>query len=181
MTSHYKQVLAEARDKTDKLASEYITELYLILRNEEHHSPEECRTKIESDCGDMWSEDTIRRYLPPETKSAMKRKAGKVSAEVKKKKKAKLLAATTANSGQYSAVLDSDDNNYGHDSVEMNPTENGSVEQKEPESRTFQGTADSQDSGNVWTEDYYLTLIAERHKDEKTRTGRRFVNGRTCK
>jgi hypothetical protein len=167
LTSHYKQVLAEARDKTDKLASEYITELYLILRDEEQRPPEDCRAIIERDCSDMWSEDTIRKYLPPETKNATRRKAGTISAEVKKKKKAKLLAATTANSGQYSAVLDSDDNNYGHDSVEMNPTENGSVEQKEPESRTFQEITDSRHSGNVWTEDYFLSRIEDRHKDEK--------------
>lgn len=170
--SHYEQVLEEVRKKKEMLASEHIPELYLILRDEERLSPEECRAKIEDDCSDIWTEDTIRKYLPPETKSATKRKAGKISAEVKKKKERKdlkLLAATASNSGQSSAVLDSDrdrDNN-GCNSVETNPTETGFVGQKEQESRTFQEFPDSQHSSNFWTEDYFLSQIEDRHKDER--------------
>ena len=84
--SHYNDVLEELKNKKEKLASEYITKMYIILRDEECRPPEECRAKIESDCSDIWSEDTIRRYLPIEVKNTAKRKAGKISAEVKKKK-----------------------------------------------------------------------------------------------
>ena len=83
--SRYNDVLEELKNKKEKLANEYITKLYLILRDE-CRSPEECRAKIESDCGDIWPEDTIRRYLPIEVKNTAKRKAGKISAEVKKKR-----------------------------------------------------------------------------------------------
>jgi hypothetical protein len=161
--SHYEQVLHELRNKTDKLGSDYIPKLYNILRDEKGLSPEECRTKIEHDCSDIWAEDTIRKYLPPEAKNAMKRKAGRISAEVKReKKKAKLLVANASDSGQFSALVDSENGNP----VGINPTENGSIWQTEQGSSAFQEIADSQYLANVWTEDYYSALIAERLKDE---------------
>lgn len=134
--SHYQRVLDELRRRTDKLASEYIPELYYILKDEEKRPPEDCRAIIERDCGGMWSEDTIRKYLPPETKNATKRKAGTISAEVKKKKKERKQAAKplVANaSGQFSVIIDSGN------SVEINPTENGSVGQREQESEFSRG------------------------------------------
>ena len=115
--SHYNDVLEELKKKKEKLASEYITKMYIILRDEECRPPEECRAKIESDCSDIWSEDTIRRYLPIEVKNTAKRKAGKISAEVKKKKaneamikEAKPLvvkSGSRSSSGQMSALIDS--------------------------------------------------------------------------
>jgi hypothetical protein len=170
--SHYKQVLAGLREKTNRLASEYIPELYYILKDEEQRSPEDCRAIIERDCGDMWSEDTIRKYLPPEAKNATKWKAGTISAEVKKKKKkerkqaAKPLVANTSDSGQFSVLIDSGSDTGSSNSVEINPTENGSVGQSKQESKSFQEVIDGQHSANVWTEDYFLSLIAERRKDE---------------
>lgn len=166
MLTHYQQVLDELREKNRKLASEYINELYLILKEEESLSPEECRSKIESDCSDIWSEDTIRKYLPPEAKNKTKRKAGKISAELKKLKKAKERAVkeeakplvvvnsgSRSSSGQMSALISSCSSNSRHDignSVGFIPTENASVGQP----------------GNVLTEDYFSSLIAERLKDE---------------
>ena len=71
--SHYNDVLEELKNKKEKLASEYIAKMYRILRDEEHRPPEECRAKIESDCSDIWPEDTISRYLPIEAKNTAKR------------------------------------------------------------------------------------------------------------
>jgi hypothetical protein len=177
--SHYNGVLEELRNKKEKLASECITELYLILKEEEHRSPEECRAKIESDCSEIWSEDTIRKYLPLEAKNTTKRKAGKISAEIKKKKakEAKPLVVhsgdSSSSSDQISALIDSRSSSSGSsndsdNSVGMNPTENGSVGQKKQESSTFQeiGDRDSQHSGNLWAEDYFSSLIADRLNDE---------------
>jgi hypothetical protein len=166
--SHYEEVLNELRKKWKKMTSEYIPELYNILRDEEQLSPEASRTRIEYDCSDIWTKDTIRKYLPPETKSATKRKAGKISAEVKKKKKErkepKLLAAI-ADTSQRSEVLDND-HGTSDNSVEMNPTENGFVGQKEQELSSFGESTDSRDSTNVWTEAYNSRLIVDRQKDE---------------
>lgn len=161
--SHYNDVLEELKKKKEKLASEYITMMYRILRNEEHCPPEECRAKIESDCSDIWSEDTIRRYLPIEVKNTAKRKAGKISAEIKKKKAKEAMlkeaiplvvkSGSRSSSGQMSALIGNSSSNSRHDidnSVGFIPTENASV-----------GL-----SGNVLTEDYFSSLIAERLKDE---------------
>ncbi len=190
MLSHYRQVLDELREKTKKLASKYITELYFILREEEHLSHEVSRAKIESDCSGIWSEDTIRKYLPPEAKDKTKRKAGKISAEVKKRKKAKEAniekeeeeaKPLIVNSGMYdsgsssqtSVLIDGrggcrdtsgDDNN--DNSVGMNPTENGSIGQKKQESCTFQKMKNNPDSGNFLDEDPFPLPLVERLKDE---------------
>ena len=53
--SHYDDVLSELKDKGEKLAIRYVTELYIILRDEEKLQPEDCRAKIEHDCLDLWS------------------------------------------------------------------------------------------------------------------------------
>ncbi len=168
--NHYEQVLEEIRKKRELLASEYVPELYLILRDEERLLPEKCRVRIELDCEDIWNRDTIRKYLPPETKSATKRKAGKISAQVKKKKRKepKLLAAIATDTGQCSEVFDNDrdTSDKSDNSVGVNPTENSSVEQKEQESSPFRGIGDSQDSRNVWTEDYSSHLITDIQLDE---------------
>src|SRR5215204_7574790 len=84
-TSHYDDVLNELRQKGEKLANQYIVELYIILRDEEMMPPEDCRDKIEHDCMDLWSKATIRKYLPPESKDLKKRQAGKIGGENKKK------------------------------------------------------------------------------------------------
>jgi hypothetical protein len=61
--SHYDVVLEELRE-----ANQYIVELYFILRDEEKLPPKDCRAKIEQDCLDLWSEATIRKYLPDEAR-----------------------------------------------------------------------------------------------------------------
>jgi hypothetical protein len=93
MTSHYDEVLNELRQKGERLANQYIVELYIILRQEEKMPPEDCRDKIEHDCVDQWSRATIRKYLPPESKDPKKRQAGKMGGEEKKKKAMLLLVA----------------------------------------------------------------------------------------
>jgi hypothetical protein len=97
-TSHYDEVLNELRQKGKKLANQYIVELYIILRDEEKMPPEDCRDKIESDCVDLWSKATIRKYLPPESKDPKKRQAGKMGGE--NKKKAMLILVAEQNTGE---------------------------------------------------------------------------------
>jgi hypothetical protein len=170
LISRYKRVLEELRSKTGKLASEYIPELYFILKNEEGLSPEDCRARIEHDCEDIWTRNTVRKYLPPETKNATKRKAGKISAEVKNKgkepKKPKISLAAVSGTGQNSAVVDSDGDNYGPRSVGINLTENVFVRQKEEESRTFQEIMDSRYSTKIFSDDHFSSLVADRQLDE---------------
>ena len=96
--SHYDDVLRELKEKGEKLANQYILELYTILRDEEKLPPEDCRSKIEHDCLDLWSKATIRKYLPPEAIDPDKRIAGKISAEKKKKKlKKEVMLAVIGN------------------------------------------------------------------------------------
>ena len=83
-SSHYDDVLNELRQKGERLANQYIVELYNILRDEEKMPPEDCRDKIEHDCVDLWSKATISKYLPPEAKDPKKRQAGKMGGEEKK-------------------------------------------------------------------------------------------------
>jgi len=85
--SHYDDVLSELREKGSLLANRYINELYNILKDEEKLPPADCRAKIEYDCRDIWSQDTIMKYMPPEAKDAKKQKAGKIGGESKSKKK----------------------------------------------------------------------------------------------
>jgi hypothetical protein len=182
-------VLDQLRERNRKLASEYINELYLILREEEHLGPEECRAKIESDCRDIWSEDTIRKYLPPEAKNKTKRKAGKISAEVKKRRKAKEakleeekkeaqplivnsgISGSGSSSGQTSVLIDNggggtSDRDNDDNSVGMKPTGNGSVGQREQKSSTFQKLKNNPESGNFRDEDTFPLQVIERLRDE---------------
>jgi hypothetical protein len=186
LLSHYQQVLDELREKNRKLASKYINELYYILNEEEHLTPVQCRSKIESDCSDIWSKDTIRKYLPLEAKNETKRKAGKISAEIKKRRKAKearvekeakpLIVNSSINdsggsSDQTSVLIDdrgsgTSDRDNNDNSVGMNPTENGSVRQKGQGSSSFQKGERKLDSGNFRNEDPFSLLVVERLKDE---------------
>ena len=121
-SSHYDEVLNELRQKGERLANQYIVELYNILRDEEKMSPEDCRDKIEHDCVDLWSRATIRKYLPPEAKDPKKRQAGKIGGEERKKKKAMLLlAAQNATEGEGARTV---------------LAENDSFEQNKQESQT---------------------------------------------
>jgi hypothetical protein len=116
--SHYDDVLNELRQKGEKLANQYIVELYIILRDEEKMPPEDCRDKIEHDCVDIWSKATIRKYLPPEAKDPKKRLAGKMGGE--QKKKAMLLMAENTEQG-----------------ARINIAEDDSYQQNKQESETF--------------------------------------------
>ncbi|HEY6885758.1 MAG TPA: hypothetical protein VI278_17125 [Nitrososphaeraceae archaeon] len=116
--SHYDECLRELKEKGQRLASQYIVELYSILRDEEKLPLEDCRAKIEQDCLHLWSRATIRKYLPPEAKDFKKQAAGKVGSENKKNKNALLLVAQTENGAR------------------TNLAEGDSVSQKEEEART---------------------------------------------
>ena len=155
--SHYNDVLEELKNKKEKLASEYIAKMYRILRDEEHRPPEECCAKIESDCSDIWPEDTIRRYLPIEVKNTAKRKTVKKKraneAMIKEAKPLVVNSGNRSSGGQMSALISGCSSNSSHDidnSVGFIPTENASV-----------GLPD-----NALTEDYFSSLIAERLKGE---------------
>jgi len=157
--------LEELRDRTKKLASEYIPKLYRVLMDDYHFSPQESRTKIERDCKDIWAADTIKKYLPSETKSLAKRKAGKISADIKrsKKKRAEPKLLVAIGSSQYSDVPNKgNDYCYNEDPVGINPTENiPPVTSTKKESRITQRTED------VWDEkSFHLSLLVDRHKDE---------------
>jgi hypothetical protein len=112
--SHYDDVLRELRQKGQILANKYIVELYNILRDEEKLPPQDCRSKIEHDCIDLWSKATIRKYLSPEAKDTKKQKAGKLGGE--KKKEVQLMAT--------------------QDGARTNLAEDDSNSQNETESRT---------------------------------------------
>ena len=93
-SSHYDEALKEIKEKGERLANQYIVELYVILRDEEKLQPQDCRAKIEHDCIDLWSKATIRKYLPSEAKEAKdskKQKAGKIGAENKNENAMELL------------------------------------------------------------------------------------------
>jgi hypothetical protein len=81
--SHYEDVLSELKQKGTMIANKYIVDLYNILRDEEKLPAEDCHSKIEHDCLDLWSKATIRKYLPSEAKDPKKQKAGKIGAAIK--------------------------------------------------------------------------------------------------
>ena len=109
--SHYNDVLEELKNKKEKLASEYIAKMYRILRDEEHRPPEECCAKIESDCSDIWPEDTISRYLPIEAKNTAKRMTGKKKraneAMIKEANPLVVNSGSRSSCGQMSALISS--------------------------------------------------------------------------
>lgn len=124
MTDHYQKVLEELKEKTKKLASQYVPKLYFILRNEEQRSPDDSRARIVSDCDEIWTKSTIERFFPQEAKNATKRKAGMISAQVKKKRKdAKLLVAVGGDVSLSPASTNEISVNNDGNSVEMNSTE----------------------------------------------------------
>jgi archaellum component FlaC len=140
MTSHYDDVLNELRQKGEKLANQYIVELYIILRDEEKMPPEDCRDKIEHDCVDQWSRATIRKYLPPEAKDLKKRQAGKMGGEEKKKKRAMLLVAQNTAEGE---------------GARINLAEDDSYEQNKQESQTFHNQLNRQLESREPTQELY--------------------------
>jgi hypothetical protein len=144
-SSHYDDVLEELRQKGQKLANQYIVELYNILRDEEKLPPEDCREQIEHDCLDLWSRATIRKYLPPEAKDAKKQKAGRAGGE--KKKELQLLAAQNG--------------------ARTNLAENTSISQSEEESRSFHNQLNEQLSGRKISPELLEAnkIIADRDKE----------------
>jgi hypothetical protein len=132
--SHYDEVLYEARKEGELTANKYIFELYTILRDEEHLTPEDCRAKIEQDCMDLWSKATIRKFLPEETKNPKKAKAGKIRAEQKKleeEQKSKSLQIIEQSTDGSAAVIGS------QRGARSNLAEYDSVSEEEEESRRF--------------------------------------------
>jgi hypothetical protein len=111
--SHYDDVLEELRQKGQKLANQYLVDLYIILRDEEKLLPRDCRAKIEHDCLDLWSKATIRKYLPSETKDPLKQRAGKVGAKCKK---AMLLVTQNENGARIKLAENDSDSQKEHDS-----------------------------------------------------------------
>jgi hypothetical protein len=141
MTSHYDDILNELRQKGERLANQYIVELYIILRDEEKMPPEDCRDKIEHDCVDLWSRATIRKYLPPEAKDPKKRKAGKMGGEEKEKNKKKamiILAQNTTEEGARTVLA-----------------ENDSYEQNKQESHTFHNQLNQELEARKPTQELY--------------------------
>jgi hypothetical protein len=139
-SSHYDQVLNELRQKGERLANQYIVELYIILREEEKMPPEDCRDKIEHDCEKLWSRATIRKYLPPEAKDLKKRQAGKMGGEEKKKKAMLLLAQQNTGEGEGARTV---------------LAENDSYEQNKQESQTFHKQLNQQLEARQPTQELY--------------------------
>jgi hypothetical protein len=152
MTSHYNEVLNELRQKGERLANQYIVELYNILRDEEKMPPEDCRDKIESDCEDLWSRATIRKYLPPESKDPKKRQAGKMGGE--NKKKAMLLLVAQQNTGE-------------GEGARTALAENDSYEQNKQESQTFHNQLNQQLEVRQPTQELYDTSKMLDDKDSE--------------
>jgi len=125
--SHYDECLKELKEKGEKLANQYVLELYTILRDEEKLPREDCRARIEHDCLDLWSKATIRKYLPPEAKDFKKRAAGKVGSENKNKNKNALLLVAQSENG-----------------ARINLAENDSFSLNEQESMSFNRELDQQ-------------------------------------
>ena len=132
-SSHYDDILNELRQKGERLANQYIVELYNILRDEEKMPPEDCRAKIEHDCVDLWSKATIRKYLPPESKDPKKRRAGKMGVDTKKAMLL-LIAQNTSQEGSARTVLaDNDsDNQNKEESGTFHNQLNQQLEAREP-------------------------------------------------
>ncbi|MGA7369280.1 MAG: hypothetical protein WBX01_09130 [Nitrososphaeraceae archaeon] len=133
LTTHYEQVLGELMSRREKLAKTYVPKLYKILRNEEKLPHENCYARVLQDCGKIWAEDTVMKYIPDEAKNTARRKAGKISAAVRKRQQKESVGANVSNTGQSSLVLGT--NSSGDSSAGFNPTENGANERKEQESR----------------------------------------------
>jgi hypothetical protein len=152
-SSHYDDILNELRQKGERLANQYIVELYNILRDEEKMPPEDCREKIEHDCVDLWSKATIRKYLPPETKDPKKREAGKMGGEEKKKKKAILLLAAQ--------------NREKEGSARTILAENYSYEQNKQESETFHNQLNQQLQARQPTQELYdvSKMLADKDRE----------------
>jgi hypothetical protein len=148
--THYDDVLSVLRQKGELLAGRYIGELYDILHDEEKLRPEDCRSKIEHDCIDLWSKATIRKSLPEEAKDATKQKAAKIGNEMKKQRKKAILLATNDAGG-----------------VGINLTENGSVSQSEAESQDLHNKSSQQPSDRVSTQSMYDTTKIIADKDRR--------------
>jgi hypothetical protein len=139
MSSHYDDILNEQRQKGEKLANQYIVELYNILRDEDKMPPEDCRDKIEHDCVDLWSKATIRKYLPPEVKDPKKQQAGKMGGENKKKAMLLLAQQNTAEGEGARTIL----------------AENDSDNQNKQESQTFLNELNQQLEARKPTQELY--------------------------
>jgi hypothetical protein len=148
-SSHYDDILNELRQKGERLANQYIFELYNILRDEEKMPPEDCRDKIEHDCMDHWSKATIRKYLPPESKDPKKRQAGKIGGE--QKKKAILLLAQNTAEGSARTVL----------------AENDSYDKNKQESQTFHNQLNQQLEVREPTQELYdiSKMLADKDRE----------------
>jgi hypothetical protein len=150
-SSHYDDILIELRQKGERLANQYIIELYNILRDEEKMPPEDCRAKIEHDCVDLWSKATIRKYLPPESKDPKKRQAGKIGGEEKKKKAMLLLVAQNTEAEGARTVL----------------AENDFYEQNKQESQTFHNQLNQQLEARKPTQEVYdiSKMLADKDRE----------------
>jgi hypothetical protein len=163
--SHYGDVLKELKEKGERLANQYIMELYTILRGEEKLSPEDCRARIERDCPDLWSKATIRKYLPPEAMNPKKQIAGKIGADEKKKKK---------NEEEQMLVITAPGGNETSPNAQLN--ESSPVSQKEEESMSFSRELDQQLSSRTISPELLEAnrIIAE--KDWKIEELNRLLN-----
>ena len=168
-SSHYDNVLRELKEKGQKLAVQYITELYNISRYEEKLPPEDCRARIERDCVDLWSKATIRKYLPPEAMNSKKQLAGKIAAENKKNKKKKEVMLVTATENSQSTELEENCpvGQKEQDSAGLNPAENDFFSQNEKESRSFNNQLNEQLSGRTLSPELLEAnkIIADKDKE----------------
>lgn len=86
--SEYESLLKQLRDSSATIAKNLIPKLYSALLKE-NKTPEEARTILEHDIGDIFAKRTIRENLPDEAKDAKKSAAGEKGNE----KRAAMTAA----------------------------------------------------------------------------------------
>jgi len=122
---------------TYRPANQCLVELYIILRDEEKLPPEDCHIKIEYDCLDL-------------AKDSKKPKAGEVVGENKKKAiAAAMLVAVNSNGAR------------------INLAEDGSDNQNERESRTFDNELNQKLSSRAISTELFQTTRIIANKDRK--------------
>lgn len=185
--SHYDDVLGELKQKGERLANQYVMELYTILREEEKLPPEDCRTKIEHDCLDLWSKATIRKYLHPEAMNTKKQIAGKIGADEKKKKKNEneedaMLVITATGGGNETGPNAQLNESFPvsqkeEDFARANLAEDDSISQREEEARTsFHNDLDQQLSSRTVSPELLEASKIIAYKDRKIEELNRLLN-----
>lgn len=97
----YQKIWAEARQKLNVTAKEFIPRLYDALVKD-GYPPKEARDKIKKDAFNIWKVDTIDKYIPKEAKQVIRVLAGQkggISKSEEDKKRSLLESQSSKNNG----------------------------------------------------------------------------------